>query len=100
MTARGGTSAAGWQTAAALAGSEEARLGIIARILAAEFRAYEFSTCTTWDGPALIALRKDRGAAPGTCAVITPDMDEMRAALAEDSPPGRQGGGNAGGPDG
>ena len=55
--------------------------------LAGEFDSYNFGTCITWDGPALIALRKDRGAAPGTCAVITPDVDEMRAALLEDSPP-------------
>lgn len=78
-------SAVGWQLAAALAGNEESRLGVMARVLAAEFRAYEFSTCATWDGPALIALRKDRGAAPGVCAVITPDMAEMRRALLEDS---------------
>ena len=80
-------SAAGWRHAEAVTADEENRLSVIAGILAAEFRQFDFGTTTTWDGPALIAVRKDRGAGPGTCAVITPDMDEMRAALAEDSPP-------------
>lgn len=66
--------------------SAAAGAGLHAERLAKEFPQYDFGTCATWDGPALIALRKDRGAAPGTCAVITADVDEMRAALLEEAP--------------
>lgn len=56
--------------------------------LAREFRGYEFGTCLTWDGRALIALRKGSLSRPGVCAVITDDVDEMREALSEPGPDG------------
>ena len=53
--------------------------------LAAEFPGYEFSTQRTWEGVSLIAVRQDGSDRPGVCVVITPDLDEMRRALLENT---------------
>ena len=53
--------------------------------LAAEFPGYEFSTQRTWEGVSLIAGRQDGSDRPGLCVVITPDLDEMRYALLENT---------------
>ena len=53
--------------------------------LAAEFPGYEFSTQQTWEGISLIAVRQDGSARPGLYVVITPDLDEMRRALLENT---------------
>ena len=52
-------------------------------------RRFWFSTARMRDHRALTALRRSRADEPGLYAVITPDPDEMRAALREDqaSPP-------------
>jgi hypothetical protein len=55
--------------------------------LAAEFPGYEFSTQQTWEGVSLIAVRQDGSARSGPCVVITPDLDEMRRALLENTVP-------------
>lgn len=73
--------------AAAVARSEESRLGIMARVLAAEFRRFDFLVCQTREHHSIAALRRDKSVA-GVCAVVTDDMAEMRAALAEDGPSG------------
>lgn len=54
--------------------------------LAGEFTGFDFGTCRTREGTALTAQRRD-ASEPGVFAVITPDVDEMRAALTEDLPP-------------
>jgi hypothetical protein len=51
--------------------------------LAAEFPGYEFATQRTWGGIAIVARRQGGCARPGTYAVVTDDLDEMRRALAE-----------------
>jgi hypothetical protein len=53
--------------------------------LAAEFPGYEFSTQRTWEGVSLIAVRQDGSERPGLCVVITPDLDEMRRALRDNT---------------
>ena len=53
--------------------------------LAAEFPGYEFSTQRTWEGVSLIAVRQGSSDRPGLCVVITPDLDEMRRALLENT---------------
>ena len=53
--------------------------------LSAEFPGYEFSTQRTWEGVSLIAVRQDGSERPGLCVVITPDLDEMRYALLENT---------------
>ncbi len=53
--------------------------------LAAEFPGYEFSTQRTWEGVSLIAVRQDGCERPGLCVVITPDLDEMRRALRDNT---------------
>jgi len=53
--------------------------------LAAEFPGYEFSTQRTWEGISLIAVRQDGCNWPGVCVVITPDLDEMRRVLLENT---------------
>jgi hypothetical protein len=53
--------------------------------LAAEFPGYEFSTQRTWDGVSLIAVRQKGPARSGLYVVITPDLDEMRRALQENT---------------
>ena len=58
--------------------------------LAAEFPGYEFGTQRTWDGISLVAVRQDGAARPGLYVVVTGDLDEMRRALGEYEPPGRQ----------
>ena len=55
--------------------------------LAAEFPGYEFSTQRTWEGVSLIAVRQDGSDRPGVCVIITPDLDEMRRALARERDP-------------
>ena len=62
--------------------------------LAAEFPGYEFSTQRTWDGVSLIAVRQKGSARSGLYVVITPDLEEMRRTLLdntglEDENPGR-----------
>ena len=58
--------------------------------LAAEFPGYEFGTQRTWDGISIVAVRQDGAARPGLYVVVTDDLDEMRRALGEYEPPGRQ----------
>jgi hypothetical protein len=53
--------------------------------LAAEFPGYEFSTQQTWEGVSLIAVRQDGSERPGLCVVITPDLDEMRRAVRDNT---------------
>ena len=53
--------------------------------LAAEFPGYEFSTQRTWEGVSLIAVRQKGSARSGLYVVITPDLDEMRRTLLEDT---------------
>jgi len=53
--------------------------------LAVEFPGYEFSTQRTWEGVSLIAVRQDGSERPGLCVVITPDLDEMRRALRDNT---------------
>jgi hypothetical protein len=53
--------------------------------LAAEFPGYEFSTQRTWEGVSLIAVHQDGSERPGLCVVITPDLDEMRRALRDNT---------------
>lgn len=65
----------------------EGQLDAAAGELDAEFAGFDVGVCDTWDGRALAAQRRD-SAEPGLYAFITPDADEMRAALEEDSPPG------------
>ena len=55
--------------------------------LAAEFPGYEFSTQRTREGISLIAVRQDGSARPGLYVIITPDLDEMRRALLENTEP-------------
>lgn len=64
-------------------------LDTIIRALARDFRRFTFGTQQTWDGTAIAAIRR-KPDEPGLYAVITPDPEEMRAALREDeeSPPG------------
>jgi len=56
-------------------------LGTVVPVLAAEFPAYDIGMQQTYGGPALVAVRHDGAARPGTYAVITSDPDEMRRAL-------------------
>ena len=53
--------------------------------LAAEFPGYEFSTQRTWDGVSLIAVRQKGPARSGLYVVITPDLDEMRRTLLDNT---------------
>ena len=53
--------------------------------LAAEFPGYEFSTQRTWDGISLIAVRQKGPARSGLYVVITPDLDEMRRTLLDNT---------------
>lgn len=69
-----------------------ARLDIAAGDLDDEFREFDVTTCRARGGYALAAQRRDAGE-PGLYAVVTPDPEEMRRLLKEDSPPGA--GGNA-----
>ena len=55
--------------------------------LAAEFPGYEFSTQPTWEGVSLIAVRQKDSARSGLYVVITPDLDEMRRTLLDDTRP-------------
>lgn len=55
--------------------------------LAAEFPGYEFSTQRTWEGVSLIAVRQKDSARSGLYVVITPDLDEMRRTLLDDTRP-------------
>jgi len=69
---------------AAVTGGEPLERAALA--LEAEFREYHIGICRTRDGRALAAVRAVLADRPGTCVVITPDADEMRRALQEDSP--------------
>ena len=53
--------------------------------LAAEFPGYEFSTQRTWDGVSLIAVRQKGPARSGLYVVITPDFDEMRRTMLDNT---------------
>ena len=53
--------------------------------LAAEFPGYEFSTQRTWEGVSLIAVRQKGSARSGLYIVITPDLDEMRRTLLDNT---------------
>ena len=53
--------------------------------LAAEFPGYEFSTQRTWEGVSLIAVRQKGSARSGLYVVITPDFDEMRRTLLDNT---------------
>jgi hypothetical protein len=57
--------------------------------LAAEFPDYEFCTQRTWDGISIVAVCHDGAARPGLYVVVTDDLGEMRRALLEYEPPGR-----------
>lgn len=76
-------SAAGWCLPAFA--SRDRSLDLAALKLAAEFDQFDIGVCETHQGRSLVALR--RGGTSGLTAVITPDPDEMRKALLEDSPP-------------
>ena len=78
----------GWRAASALTSGEQDRFGVIAAILAAEFPRYEFATCQLHRGTAIAAVWDGPPSESGVYAVITDDMAEMRAALAEDGPSG------------
>lgn len=62
------------------------RLCLAAVHLDGEFGQFDVTTCRARGGYALAARRRD-GSEPGLYAVVTPDEDEMRRALAEGSPP-------------
>jgi hypothetical protein len=64
-------------------------LGMAVPALAAEFPAYDIGMQQTYGGPALVAVRRDGAAMPGTYAVITSDPREMRDALGCLVPRGR-----------
>jgi len=53
--------------------------------LSAEFPGYEFSTQRTWEGVSLIAVRQKGSARSGLYVVITPDFDEMRRTLLDNT---------------
>ena len=53
--------------------------------LAAEFPGYEFSTQRTWEGVSLIAVRQKGSAWSGLYVVITPDFDDMRRTLLDNT---------------
>ena len=53
--------------------------------LSAEFPGYEFSTQRTWEGVSLIAVRQKGSARSGLYVVITPDLDEMRRTLLDNT---------------
>ena len=53
--------------------------------LAAEFPGYEFSTQQTWEGVSLIAVRQKGSARSGLYVVITPDFEEMRRTLLDNT---------------
>jgi len=53
--------------------------------LAAEFPGYEFATQQTWDGVSILARRHGRSTAR-VYAVVTADVDEMRALLEQERP--------------
>jgi hypothetical protein len=53
--------------------------------LSAEFPGYEFSTQRTWEGVSLIAVRQKGSARSGLYIVITPDLDEMRRTLLDNT---------------
>jgi hypothetical protein len=53
--------------------------------LAAEFPGYAFSTQRTWEGVSLIAVRQEGSGRSGLYVVITPDLDEMRRTLLDNT---------------
>jgi len=73
-----------------------ARLDIAAIRLDGEFGEFDVTICRARGGYALAAQRRDAGEA-GLYAVVTPDPDEMRRLLNEDSPPGAEGNAAPGG---
>jgi len=79
-------SAAGWRLPDLLARGDPLERQALA--LEAEFGRYHFGTCHTWDGRSLTAVRKPGEDGPGVCVVITPDVEEMRAALRGEPGPG------------
>lgn len=73
--------------AARIAGDDEGRFGVIALMLAREFRRYDFRPVRMHDHVAIAAVRHGDPSQPGLYAVVTNDLGEMRRALAEDFPP-------------
>jgi hypothetical protein len=57
-------------------------LSVLVSRFASEYPEYVFRTQQSWSGRSLVAVRRAGTSEPGLYAVITPDSDEMREALA------------------
>jgi hypothetical protein len=63
--------------------AEPCGLGLLVPRLAAEYPAFDIATRRTVRGLALVAVRHDGAALPGTYAVVTSDPAELRRALGQ-----------------